>query len=450
MRAFLLLLMVLTYSMFGYSQCVMSTVFSGIDPKCNGDANGTISLTISGGTMPINTQINGGSLSAATSYNGLSAGSYTIQVVDAVGCTNSSVVTLNNPPLLINNPNSNYDCVQLGSIAPNTSGGTLPYTYSISPAVGTTSGVGFSNLPIGTYTIQTQDGNGCSITNLAGVNASNVSYALTHPTCSNDTNGAIQINISGGGTNTYTFNGAGAGGGNPKLFSGLDTGTYVIVAQNSQPCTYSFLLTLKSTKHPSYNSINLESCSYITLNGYTYTSSGTYQQVLVNSVGCDSFLNINANIILLDTSVTNAAGVLTADMPGVNYQWVRFNPFQILTGVTSQSFTPLISGDYGVVVYQGICIDTSNAHSVVVTGIESNAAKQIVCYPNPTHDDVYIDGIHQHALVEVFDALGRKMRVKIERNQSKLHVRFGSLPHGIYWIKVSDEKSTRSIRIVKN
>jgi len=51
------------------------------------------------------------------------------------------------------------------------------------------------------------------------------------------------------------------------------------------------------------NTIAASSCSNYTLNGITYTSSGTYYQMLPNAVGCDSIIALNLTILKVSTLI---------------------------------------------------------------------------------------------------------------------------------------------------
>lgn len=67
----------------------------------------------------------------------------------------------------------------------------------------------------------------------------------------------------------------------------------------------------KNTSH----AINLVSCGDYTLNGTTYTSSGTYTQHLTNSYGCDStiLLNLTINTPAADKTLTGPATSICAN-----------------------------------------------------------------------------------------------------------------------------------------
>ncbi len=101
-----------------------------------------------------------------SSVSSLSAGTYTILVTDAHGCTATGSVTITQPAavLLANaTVNTNVSCNggHNGSAQSAPSGGTSAYTYSWSTGA-TTSSV--SSLSAGTYTILVTDAHGCTAT----------------------------------------------------------------------------------------------------------------------------------------------------------------------------------------------------------------------------------------------------------------------------------------------
>jgi len=81
-----------------------SPVLSGLQylpPRCHGDLNGRIEAgAVSGGLPPYLFALNGGQLSGQSSWYGLAAGSYTVYVEDARGCSGSTTVELLDPPAL--------------------------------------------------------------------------------------------------------------------------------------------------------------------------------------------------------------------------------------------------------------------------------------------------------------------------------------------------------------
>ncbi|HXB10894.1 MAG TPA: hypothetical protein VNZ45_02825, partial [Bacteroidia bacterium] len=123
-----------------------------INPAVCGSNNGSASATASGGTggYKYKWTPSGGTNASAT---GLSAGTYTITVTDANGCTKTTSVNISN----IGGPSATSTKINVacnggltGSATAIATGGTSPYTYSWSPSGGTNATA--SGLSAGTYT----------------------------------------------------------------------------------------------------------------------------------------------------------------------------------------------------------------------------------------------------------------------------------------------------------
>ena len=71
-----------------------------VDVICFGDATGIISLLGAGGRPPYKYGINGGNFQSDNRFIGLRAGTYTVAVEDAGGCTASQEVSISEPPQL--------------------------------------------------------------------------------------------------------------------------------------------------------------------------------------------------------------------------------------------------------------------------------------------------------------------------------------------------------------
>lgn len=73
-------------------------IAEGIDPLCFNQSNGKINLSTSGGQGDFEYSIdNGANWVPNTGFLDLAAGTYTLQVKDANGCTSTAIVNLNNP-----------------------------------------------------------------------------------------------------------------------------------------------------------------------------------------------------------------------------------------------------------------------------------------------------------------------------------------------------------------
>lgn len=130
---------------------------------CNGSSTGAASVTPGGGTSPYSYSWSP-NVSTTSSATNLAAGTYTVTVTDANGCTISRTVTITQPAALTATTSQNNVTTNGGTNGSATlmvSGGTPNYTYSWSPSVSTTATA--SNLSAGTYTVTATDANGCTI-----------------------------------------------------------------------------------------------------------------------------------------------------------------------------------------------------------------------------------------------------------------------------------------------
>jgi hypothetical protein len=100
------------------------------------------------------------------------------------------------------------------------------------------------------------------------------------------------------------------------------------------------------------------------LEGEFRTETGTYYDTLTGAMGCDSVIITNLTILpQIDVSVTIAGNMFTVGEMGASYQWVDCtNDYTPIPGETNQSFYPISSGYYAVIVTQGMCTDTSDCY----------------------------------------------------------------------------------------
>jgi len=129
---------------------------------CNGGANGTASVTATGGTGSYTYLWTPSGGSAATAA-GLTAGNYTVTVKDANSCSAVKTITITEPePLLANIMAVNVTCYNgnNGSASATPAGGTGTYSYLWSHNGETTSTI--NGLKAGTYTVTITDANSCS------------------------------------------------------------------------------------------------------------------------------------------------------------------------------------------------------------------------------------------------------------------------------------------------
>jgi hypothetical protein len=208
---------------------------------------------------------------------------------------------------------------------------------------------------------------------------------------------------------------------NYMLPSGSQTVTASGVYQDTIPnlagCD-SFLTIQLTVVYSSSATLAESGCDGIVVNGISYDSSGTYIQFLTNAAGCDSVLTLQLNIQqnALNDSVSLAGNTLTAVQGGAVYQWLDCgNGFAAIGGQTGQSFTPGVTGNYAVVVSNGLCSDTSDCVGVTVVGVEGQGAwgngQGVRVHPNPTAGMIRLDlgSVMEEVTVTVYDGTGKRV-----------------------------------------
>lgn len=218
-------------------------LLEGTNPLCNGDANGQVVATVSGGTGTISFSIDGGAYQASNILTGLTAGNHTVTIQDANGCTDTKAITLTEP-ILLSMTSSAIDltCFQnsTGKIDIVANGGTTPYQYSFDNGItfGASSQNNFINA--GTYNMTVRDANGCEVTSTQIVNEPPIlafnSINVTDALCKSSCNGVIQLNMTGG-TGAYNYSWSQSSIGNTNTANGLCTGTYLFTVTDINGCT---------------------------------------------------------------------------------------------------------------------------------------------------------------------------------------------------------------------
>jgi len=203
--------------------------------SCNGGANGSINLTVSGGVSPYTYAWSTG----ATTQNisGRTAGTYTVTVTDAIGCTKTTAVTITQPATIVLSTSVvNVQCNggSTGSVTLTVSGGQSPYSYAWSSGATTQN---ISNRAAGTYTVTVTDANGCTKTTSATITQPSV-LALTRTAvnvlCFGGATGSIDLTVTGG-TTPYSY--AWSNSATTQDISGLSAATYTVTVTDANGCT---------------------------------------------------------------------------------------------------------------------------------------------------------------------------------------------------------------------
>jgi len=168
------------------------------DISCNGSGDGSIELTVSGGTAPYTYVWSNGAVTQ--NLSGLGPGTYSVVVTDANGCQTGDSVTINEPDVIqLSGVVTNSSCDgtgDSGAIDITVSGGSGGYTFLWSTGA-TTEDV--TDLSPGSYSVVVTDSNGC--TRAQSFTVRNVcidveKIVLSGPTTNNDGTYTLTYQIS--------------------------------------------------------------------------------------------------------------------------------------------------------------------------------------------------------------------------------------------------------------
>src|SRR5690606_26061728 len=215
----------------------------------NGGSNGAINLTPAGGVGPYTYVWNSGA--TTEDRTGLTAGSYSVTITDANGCTatiNNIVVT---QPTVVNataGAQTNVSCNggTNGSATVTVTGGTGAYTYSWAPSGGTAATA--TGLAAGTYTVTVTDANGCTDTQSFTITQSaalTAALTTTNVSCPGAADGTASAAVTGG-TGAYTYSWAPSGG-TAATATGLTAGIYAVTVTDANGCTVTQSVTVTTT-----------------------------------------------------------------------------------------------------------------------------------------------------------------------------------------------------------
>ena len=357
-------------------------------PTCNTSADGEIQAFGFQGT-PNYTYAwsNGGTTQSIT---GLTAGTYTVTITDANGCTDTEDETLTAPNAITLTTDTNSESCSgaadgEGWVIPTGGTGTLTFSWN----TGSTNDTIF-NLTAGTYSVTVTDANLCtetaSLTITSGSGA-NVSVTGTPPLCNGGSTGAVASTASGSGTLTYAW----SNGATTANITGLTAATYTVTVTDANGCTDEASTTIAD---PTLLSVTCTpgapSCAggangtasasasggtgaytFAWSNGgsgspITGLTANTYTVTVTDANGCTATntatvtdpaaLVATASPLLYETCATNdgQATVTVTNAQGTpTFSWT--------TGATSQTITGLSASTYTVTVTDGNgCTDTGS------------------------------------------------------------------------------------------
>ncbi|MBS1625597.1 MAG: hypothetical protein JST83_16335, partial [Bacteroidetes bacterium] len=300
-------------------QALVAT-FSVSNATCNGAANGSVTVNVTGGTGA-GTYVYAWTPSASVtnSVSPASPGTYVVTVTDGNGCTLVDSATVGQPQQLsaiISVTDVKCYGDTTGSATVSVFGGSGSYTYTWSPNVST--GATALHLDSGVYYVTVADANGCSLQDSAVVSQPAspiiVTSVVHSVTCNGGQDGSIMA-VASGGTGSYTY-----------LWSSGDTVQYITNLSVSAPAS-STLYTVTVTD----------------ASGCTATASGTItnpSDISSTTSGTNLLCAGAANGTASVTTVSGGTGPYT-------YLWSNFAATQTISGLSGGLYRVVITDAHG-------------------------------------------------------------------------------------------------------
>ena len=213
---------------------LVSSVIAVKDVTCFGGNNGSVNISVVGGTHPYKYKWSNGT--AVQDLIDVKAGKYGLTIMDASGCRDSTIsVTIKEPTLLNVQISKVTNIIQYGlsngAVSVSVSGGVLPYKYSWSNGAITQD---ITAIPGGNYSLNVTDANACEKTVNAVINQPPPLFvkliSVQDIKCADDKNGSITIDVTGG-VSPYSYKWS--NGDSTKNVTNISAGDYSVTVSDA-------------------------------------------------------------------------------------------------------------------------------------------------------------------------------------------------------------------------
>ena len=364
---------------------------NGFEITCNGADDGSIDLTVSGGTSPYVyswTKTGDDSYtSSSEDISDLSPGTYQVNVTDANGCSSDQTFTISEPDELLisssvlsaigcydGNANIQVDVTQ-ASVGPyvfrlfGNDYNNQPVSLSSSSLVVSDLDAVFNTVKAGVYTIRVTDRNNCfkelPLT-ISQPDAITIDYQVSdyngfNVSCLDSSDGSINISVAGGTTNNadYTFSWSTSDGSGLDLSSlnqnGLTAGTYNLIVSDDNGCSIQQEIVLDE---PTEITITENISDY---SGYQIsTSGGSDGTIVLNVVGGTNSFNYQWS--------TNDGSGLTLNQKDQS-------------GLSAGTYTVVVTDSNGCSVTKTYTLEEPTA---LLISIDNSVVSNIACFEGNT------------------------------------------------------------------
>lgn len=420
----------------GYITCTggtsasLSFTTSKTNPACKGAANGSITINVTGGTPPYQYKINNGSFVSSNVFANLTAGIYSLQLMDAQSNTVSKSDTLVDPALVSVGGITGSNGVPVGSIQTYSISSQSGVVYTWNIINGTLlSGNGTNSVMVqwaaiaGTgKVIANINRNGCSAadTIIVSIGSNPLSFTslVVNETCPGKSNGSISINASGGNI-PYQYSLNNGVFQTQSSFNNLSAGVYLTKVKDAFSAVSQHYDTVKSGPGIIAGIIN----------GPVNVQPGASSGYIIGQQTGMTYLWSATGGIIASGQGTNTGQVSWGATPG--------------KGVVKVKLTSTAG-----------CIDSSELsvtiNSAGINSVDRSFPYQL--YPNPTNDMINIRAGKQSlkgATVSIFDMLGRIVLTQQIKSDISVELSIADLNPGTYFVEVEKEGQISRAKLLK-
>ncbi len=383
----------------------INVLATSTDALCNGASDGTVTLTVSGGTPPYGFLWNNGA--TTQDLTAVGSGTYSVTVTDDNGCTSFASTTVNEPlALSANTTSTDATCgAANGSVTLSVNGGTTPYNFIWNNGATTQN---LSAVTSGTYNVTITDDNNCSTTANATVNVPSALSASTTATdvqCNGATDGTVNLTVSGG-TTPYDFlwdNGA-----TTQNLAAVAAGTYNVTVTDDDGCAINASAIVNTPTSITTNAVATDAlCNGATDGTITLTTSGgtppysflwnsgattqnlpavgsgTYSVTVTDDHGCTAFANatvnepsaLSASTTTVDATCGQTNGSVTLSVNGgtapYNFSWDNGATTQNLAAVAAGTYNVTITDDHNCITIASANVNVPSSLTATVTSTDA-------------------------------------------------------------------------------